>query len=67
MKTKSGKVSSGYHFITFMMAVNDSSAPPSPHNMRAAKAPTKPITAKTRCPVRSSSIIPENMRTAMTS
>lgn len=67
MKMNIGRVSSGYHFISFMAEANGMSEPPVPHNVSAETAATAPITANTRCPVMSSSIIEENMSTAISS
>ena len=61
----SGRVSSGYHFISFMAAVNAISEPPSPHSQSADATATKPMAANTRCPVSSMSIIEENISTAI--
>lgn len=33
MNTNSGRVSNGYHFISFMAALKAISEPPSPHNI----------------------------------
>ncbi|MOA27020.1 hypothetical protein D3C78_1478600 [compost metagenome] len=65
MNTNSGRVSSGYHFISFIAALNGSSTPPSPHSSRAAAAATKPMAPNTRLPVSSNSIIEENISRAM--
>ena len=48
-------------------ALKGISKPPSPQSSRAAIAATKPIAPKTRCPVKSISIMVENMRMAMRS
>ena len=62
-----GRVSSGYHFISFIAAEKAISLPPSPHKTSAASAATAPIAAKTRCPVMSISIIEANISSAIIS
>ncbi len=65
MNTNIGRVSSGYHFISFIAALNGSSAPPSPHSSKAAAAATKPMAPNTRLPVSNSSIIELNISRAI--
>ncbi|MND50089.1 hypothetical protein D3C80_410480 [compost metagenome] len=67
MKTNIGKVSIGYHFISFMAALKAISEPPSPQSSRAAAAATKPMAPNTRLPVSSSRTIDENISRAMSS
>jgi hypothetical protein len=67
MKMNIGRVRSGYHFMSFMLALKAISEPPSPHSNMADAAATKPMAPNTRCPVRSMSIIVENIMTAMSS
>ena len=67
MKMNIGRVRSGYHFMSFMAAANGTSAPPVPQSASAATAATPPIAPKTRCPVRSISIIEANMSRAIIS
>jgi hypothetical protein len=64
---KSGRVSSGYHFINFIAAENGISAPPVPHRAIANIAPIAPIAPKTLCPVKSISIMLANMNDAINS
>ena len=67
MNTNIGTVSIGYHLTSFMAEAKPISEPPVPHRRKAATTPTKPITAKTRCPVSSSTIMPANIVIAMNS
>ena len=67
MKINIGNVSSGYHFISFIAAVKGMSEPPTPQSVIAAIEATMPIAPKTRCPVRSITIIDENIRPAIIS
>ena len=67
MKINIGKVKSGYHFINFIADEKGISDPPVPHRVTAAMAATAPIAPKTRCPVNSSSIIEENIKSAIIS
>ena len=53
----SGRVSSGYQFSSWMLALNGISEAPSPHSASANAEATKPIAANTRCPVSSRSIM----------
>ena len=62
IKTNIGTVSSGYQFRSLMLASNPSSYPPVPHSHRAKTLPMNPIAPNTRCPVRSMSIMPPNIR-----
>ena len=63
----SGSVSIGYQLSSPIEALNGISKPPSPHSSSAKPVATKPIAPNTRCPVRSSSIIEANIRSAMSS
>lgn len=67
MNTNIGRVSSGYHFISFIAALKAISEPPSPHSSKAAAAATKPMAPNTRLPVSSSNIIEENINSAISS
>ena len=67
MKMNSGRVSSGYHFISFMAAENPSCEPPVPHSSKAEATATNPMAPNTRCPVMSISIMVENIISAMSS
>ena len=67
MKTKNGTVISGYQFSTWKEALNGISKEPWPHSQSAAAEPTKPMTPKTRCPVKSSTIMVPNMKSVMNS
>jgi hypothetical protein len=67
MKINIGRVSSGYHFISFIAAENGKSEPPVPYRVIAAIAPTAPMAANTRCPVIIINIIDENIRMPMSS
>src|SRR6056297_25607 len=67
MKMNIGRVSSGYHFISFIAAENGISTPPVPQSSTPANAPTKPMAPNTRCPVISISIMPANMTMAIIS
>ena len=62
-----GRVSRGYHFMSFIAAEKPISLPPSPQRRSAAMTATEPIAAKTRCPVMSISIIEANIRVAISS
>ncbi len=62
-----GRVSSGYHFISFMAALKAISDPPSPQSPRAATTATTPMAPNTRCPVSSMIIMVENIRMAISS
>ena len=62
-----GRVSSGYHFMSFIAAEKAISPPPSPHSARAAMTATEPMAANTRCPVMSISIIEANIVKAIVS
>jgi hypothetical protein len=53
--------------MTWIAALNGISTPPVPQSASVATEATKPIAANTRWPVKSMSIMPENMRTAMSS
>ncbi len=46
MKMNIGRVSSGYHFISFIAAENGMSDPPVPQSISAATAATPPIAAE---------------------
>ena len=48
MKMNIGRVSSGYHFISFMAAAKGTSTPPVPQSRSPAAAPTKPMAPNTR-------------------
>src|SRR6056297_681301 len=65
MKMNIGRVSSGYHFISFIAAENGISTPPVPQSKTPASAPMKPMAPNTRCPVISISIMPANMTMAI--
>jgi hypothetical protein len=67
MKMNIGRVSSGYHFISFIAAENPRSEPPTPQSGIAAATATKPIAPNTRCPVAIISIMVENIRMAIMS
>src|SRR6056297_1868168 len=67
MKMNIGRVSSGYHFISFIAAENGISTPPVPQSRTPANAPTKPMAPNTLCPVISISIMPANMTMAIIS
>jgi len=67
MKMNMGSVSSGYHFMSFIAAENGMSSPPTPQSRRPATVATKPMAAKTRCPVISISIMVLNISRAITS
>jgi hypothetical protein len=67
MKMNMGRDNSGYHFISLIVALKGIIVPPSPQRKRAAKAPTNPMAPNTLCPVRSISIMVENMRRAIIS
>ena len=63
----SGRVRSGYHFISLAAALKAISDPPSPHNNRAETTATKPMAPKIRWPVSSMTIIDENISRAISS
>src|SRR5574344_833526 len=65
MKMNMGRESIGYQLKSLMAALKLMSPPPCPHRRRPQKAPTNPITAKTRWPVAISSIIEENISNMM--
>jgi hypothetical protein len=67
MKMNIGRVSRGYHFMSFIAALNAISEPPFPQRNRAAMAATNPMAPNTLCPVRSMSIIDENISNAIIS
>ncbi|MNR51821.1 hypothetical protein D3C85_1715530 [compost metagenome] len=67
MKTNIGRVSIGYHFISFIAALKAISEPPSPQSSNEAAAATKPMAPNTRLPVSSSRTIVENISRAMCS
>ena len=67
MKMNIGSVSIGYHFISFIAAENGTSTPPTPQSIMPAAAPTKPIAPKTRCPVKSITIMVLNITMAIIS
>lgn len=63
MNINIGSVSIGYQLNSFIAALKPSALLPSPHRKSAAVTPTKPIAAKTRCPVSIRSIRVENINT----
>ena len=67
MKMNIGRVSSGYHFISFMAEEKARSEPPMPHSGMAAATATNPMAPNTRWPVIIISIMEENMRMAIMS
>ena len=57
----------GNHFMSVMLALKAICEPPVPHKKAAATAPTKPMAAKTRCPVSMSSPMDANSSRAVVS
>ncbi len=67
MKMNIGRVSSGYHFISFMAAEKPRSDPPVPQSGTDASTATKPMAPNTRWPVIIISIIVLNIMMAIMS